>query len=316
MELQKFYSKLERIYKKFIKTSIWYKLIIILALILISNYMLKHSYNKLEGFKNSEGQKEKFKENSEVEDIYDKEYSELYDDLVLNGIKIDYELGKILEIMGNKNKKLLDVGCGTGEHIGKLSNMNIECTGLDLSKHMIEKAKNKFSKPTYDVGDVDNSMRYVESSFDGILCTYFTIYYIKNKRQFFDNTYKWLKPGGYLFLHLVDRENFDTLMNISNPISLVNIQDYVKDRITSSVAEFNDFSYKAKFNLNGRNTTFEETFKFKSGNVRKNVHNLDMESQKEIISYAKESGYSLHKTIDLGNTKYKNEYLYVLQKKH
>ena len=88
-----------------------------------------------------------------MEEIYDETYSELYDDLVLNGLKIDYELGKILEIMGSKNKKFLDVGCGTGEHVGKLSNMNVECTGLDLSPAMINKAKDKYSKVAFS----DNS---------------------------------------------------------------------------------------------------------------------------------------------------------------
>ena len=315
MDLQKINNKIEKIYKRFVKTSIWYKLIIALALIFLGNVIIKTINNKTEGFENNVGPKEKFVEKTKVEDIYDKEYSDIYDNLVFNGLKIDYELGKILEIMGNKNKRVLDVGCGTGDHIGKLSNLNVECTGLDLSPNMINKAKEKYPKVNYDVGDVDNSMRYVGDSFDGVLCLYFTIYYMKNKRQFFDNIYKWLKPGGMLFLHLVDREKFDTLMNISNPIGLINIQDYVKNRITDSVAEFKDFSYKAKFNLNGRNTTFEETFKYKSGNVRKNIHNLDMESQKTILSYAKETGFVLHKTIDLGNTKYNNEYMYVLKKK-
>ena len=67
--------------------------------------------------------------------------------------------------------------------------------------------------------------------------------------QFFQNCINWLRPGGYLVLHLVNRDKFDPILNTADPLQFVSAQKYAKKRITKSLIKFKDFNYKALFNL-------------------------------------------------------------------
>ena len=82
---------------------------------------------------------------------------------------------------------------------------------------------------------------------------YFTIYYFQDKKEFFDNCFKWLMPGGYLIVHLVDRTHFDPILPPGNPLMYVSPQRYAKERITSTKVKFTDFSYSADFKLDDSN---------------------------------------------------------------
>ena len=59
----------------------------------------------------------------------------------------------------------------------------------------------------------------------------------------------WLEPGGWLALHLVDRNNFDPIIPAGDPFIMISPQNYAKKRITSSVVKFNNFKYRANFKL-------------------------------------------------------------------
>ena len=160
-------------------------------------------------------------------------------------------------------------------------------------------------------------MLYPADSYTHILCLYFTIYYIKNKRQFFKNCFDWLKPGGYLVLHLVNRDKFDPILNTADPLHLVSAQRYAKKRITNSLIKFKDFQYRGDFKLNkDTNTaTFEEIFKDdKSKHIRQNIHKMYMPTQRYILSLAKETGFILKGKIDMVPVQYEYQYLYILYK--
>lgn len=47
------------------------------------------------------------------------------------------------EIAGNKELKILDIGCGTGRHSIELARRGYPVTGIDLSESMLEKAREK-----------------------------------------------------------------------------------------------------------------------------------------------------------------------------
>ena len=190
-------------------------------------------------------------------------------------------------------------------------------SGLDKSGAMVEQAKKKYPKASFKKGDMLNSMTYEQSSLDVISCLYFTIYYIKDKKRFIDNCYSWLKPGGHLVLHLVNRDKFDPIINSADPLHIVSAQKYAKQRITNSLVKFKDFQYKANFGFDKSNNKaeFVETFKDdSSGNVRKNVHTLHMETQKKVLAMAKQTGFILKGKIDLVKAMYEYQYLYILYK--
>ena len=144
----------------------------------------------------------------------------------------------------------------------------------------------------------------------------FTIYYFKDKRHFFDNAMDWLMPGGWLIVHLVDRETFDPILPPGNPLFIVSPQKYAKERITKTKVHFNDFTYESNFNLDKDNdlATFDEKFKFDNGSVRKQQQKLYMEDTSTIVNMAQDCGFILQGKVDLVKCAYENQYLYIFLK--
>jgi ubiquinone/menaquinone biosynthesis C-methylase UbiE len=300
--------------KKFRKLSIWVKIIILLIVILCIIQVNKDLQKKVyvEPFS---VQKEKFivKRN----DIYDDFYADIYDNLVLSPNKNEYEVEEIInETNANSNSLVLDVGSGTGHHVNMFNSKGINCEGLDNSKAMVKKAREKFSNSQFTQGDVNSTMLYSENSFTHITCFYFTIYYLQNKMQFFQNSFRWLKPGGYLIIHLVNKNKFSPLLPAGDPINVLNVQKYAKKRIDTTMVKFKEFSYKSEFQKKTNDKyTFKEIMKFDAdGNIRVNEHTLYMDSQRSILSIAKDAGFIMLKKINLSGCNFDDQYLYVLQK--
>lgn len=311
----KFLDYFNSIQKKFKKLSIWVKLLIIFTIILciiqVGRDLQKKTF--IEPFT---VQKEKYLVKRD-NDIYDDFYADIYDDLVFSQHKNTYEVDKIMgETNVTNNSIILDVGSGTGHHVNEFTKKGATCEGLDNSQAMVRYAKNKFHSATFKHGDVTSPMLYNQETFTHITCFYFTIYYLRNKTPFFQNSYKWLKPGGYLIIHLVNRNKFSPLLPAGDPISVLNVQKYSKNRVNKTAVKFNDFSYKAEFNKKSNNLYgFKEIMKFDAdGNVRVNEHLLYMDSQSNILSIAKDAGFIMLKKIDLLQCNYDDQYLYILQK--
>ena len=249
--------------------------------------------------------------------IYDDFYANVYDDLIFNQIKNDYEVGEIVnKTTPDTESLILDIGSGTGHHVKSLVDRGLKAQGIDISPAMVKQAKSKYPDLDYSVADALDTMTFPAGSFTHITCLYFTIYYIENKRRFFENCMQWLMPGGYLTIHLVDRDNFDPILPAGDPFGVVSPQSYADKRITSTVVKFNDFDYKSNFELRPDDIAImNETFKYKNnGNVRKNEHKLYMPTQKKILSLAKETGFILLSQIDMLRCQYGSQYIYVLQK--
>jgi SAM-dependent methyltransferase len=181
---------------------------------------------------------------------------------------------------------------------------------------MIKKAKENYPNLNFQVADVLNRDAFQNNMFTHILCLYFTIYYIEDKNQFFNNAMDWLKPGGYLIVHLVDRYKFDPILPPGNPLLIVSPQKYAKERITKTKVNFNEFIYNSNFKLNETSDVaiFDEKFKFNNGKVRKQEHILYMNNISDIINMAQDAGFLIHAKIDLMKVAYEYQYLYVFLK--
>ena len=249
--------------------------------------------------------------------VYDDFYVNIYDHLVFNIIKNDYEVGAIINsTQPIETSVIADIGCGTGHHVKSLASNNLNVIGIDISPSMIKKAKEEFPNGEFKVGNALDGNLFKLNSLTHILCLYFTIYYFKDKRMFFDNAMDWLMPGGYLIVHMVDRESFDPILPPGNPLYIVSPQKYAKDRITKTKVHFNDFIYEANFNLDKDNdiATFDEKFKFDNGKVRKQQQKLYMEDTSAIVNTAQECGFILEGKIDLVKCAYEHQYLYIFIK--
>lgn len=257
-------------------------------------------------------------------DIYDDFYANIYDYLVYNLVKNDFEYGAIVNSTSPTSQSvILDVGCGTGHHVNQFASQNFEVIGIDISKAMIDKSISNYPelKKNFIVGDVLNSKQFYPNSFTHIMCLYFTIYNFKDKTLFFNNCYNWLMPGGYLIVHLVDKDKFDPILPPGNPLYIVSPQRYAKKRITKTSVIFNDFKYNSEFkpNVNNDNTEenvsiFEEKIKFNNGNYRKHEHKFYMENINQISSMATECGFALHSKIDMLKCAYESQFLYIFVK--
>lgn len=310
-----FLKPFNEIYKIIKKSSIWTRVLFLLFIILILLMIANRNNTNLliEGF----GQREKYiiKDNDE---LYDDFYSTIYDKLMLDVRKNDYEIDEIVAATKcGSNSALLDIGSGKGHHVNEFSKRGINSTGMDKSKAMVNLASKKYPNLKFKNGDALTFMNFKENEFTHITCLYFTIYYIQHKQQFLQNCYQWLRPGGYFILHLVNRNKFDPIVNAADPLYLVSAQKYAKKRITNSTVKFNNFKYKAKFNLEKERDigTFKETFKDDvTKNVRENNHILYMEPQRNILSLAKGVGFIMKGKIDMVGCMYEYQYLYILYK--
>jgi len=311
--LRKLVKNIRQLIKNFTKSSLWFKMTLVVLFILL----LLVITNKYKPTKENFIQKKKF-EMKVGPEIYDKFYASIYNDLVYDKVKNEYEVGEIINATHPTNQSLiLDIGSGTGQHVAALNDAGYPTVGLDLSPSMVGIAKKKYPNLKFKQGSALEFMLYPADSFTHILCLYFTIYYIKDKSRFIKNCFDWLKPGGYFILHLVNRDKFDPILNTADPLQLVSAQRYAKKRITNSLIKFNDFKYRADFKLNKKNdtATFEEIFKDdKTKHIRQNIHKMHMPTQKHILSIAKENGFILLGKIDMVPVQYEYQYLYILQK--
>ncbi|MDA9072468.1 class I SAM-dependent methyltransferase [bacterium] len=306
------------------KLSAWGKILlfIFLFLILIIAFKPFKGYYRKEGFENGE-QVDKFLFKSSVPDIYDSFYADIYDYLVFNNLKNEYEVGEIINKTSATNQSVvLDIGSGTGHHVALLSAKGIDAIGMDISPSMVKQAKLNYPDYKFELGDVLDVSQFQPNTFTHITCLYFTIYYMQDKRAFFENCMKWLMPGGYFIVHVVNRELFDPILPPGNPLLLVSPQRYAKKRITSTSVKFNDFTYKADFKIpetgnpeDDKVVSFVENFKNDhDGKTRKNEHTLYMESEGKIVQLAQETGFIIHSKIDLLHCQYEYQYLYVFVK--
>lgn len=250
--------------------------------------------------------------------VYDDFYAEIYDYLVFNKIKNDYEVGIIINSTSPSKKSVIaDIGCGTGHQVADLSEKNLQVIGIDISPSMIQKAKenNPSISNNFKVGDGLDNYLFKDDSLTHILCLYFTIYYIKDKMRFFYNCMNWLMPGGYLIVHLVDKYKFDPILPPGNPLYIVSPQKYAKERITKTKITFNEFVYDSNFKLDDNDTAiFDEKFKFNDGHIRKQEQVLYMQDLPTIVNMAQEAGFLVHAKIDMVKCAYEYQYLYIFVK--
>lgn len=303
----------------------WMALMLFLAVVIITIWGIGFFYNA--NIINKEGftQEANFilKQNDEV--FEDPFYVGIYDDLFYKKIYNTYEVGVIVnEIHPTSKDVIIEIGSKTGNYVGTMKSNGYNIVGLDKSKAMVEYASKKYPDCKFIHGDPLEFMNFSSEYATAILLLDFSIYYISDRRTLFYNCYQWLKPGGYLVLHLVNRHMFDPVAPAAKPFTLVSPQSVAPARITNSDVVFNNFNYKSKFEIEGNNENGEmntndtakiiETMKDKQGKVRKNIRSMKMTGQKIIIGEAKDAGFMMLSQYDLLKNQREYQYIYILYK--
>ena len=132
----------------------------------------------------------------------------------------------------------------------------------------------------------------------------------------FKNFNYWLKPKGYLILHLIHRNKFDPVLEkASSLIPLFNPQKNTDKRVTKTKLHFKTFKYISDWNFKSNNVEFIENFILKNNsNIVKNVHKFNILKVNEYIKLLKKYGFKLTKIIDLTLANYEYNNLYIFEK--
>ncbi len=99
---------------------------------------------------------------------------------------------------GLEQPSILDLGCGTGEHLNALKKFGVRGVGIDSSPEMLKVARKRYPHGIDFINKSFGSFDYY-NEFDAILCLFGSMVYLLNDRDvdnFFWNTWRALKPGG------------------------------------------------------------------------------------------------------------------------
>lgn len=151
------------------------------------------------------------------------------------------------------NKKVLMLGCGTGEESKMLKTFGAAyLVGIDISDHSVEIAKNTYKDCDFVVGDMHN-IPFDAESFDFVYSS-LTIHYSKDPGKVYKEIYRVLKKDGEL------------LFSVGHPLRWASTKIEVEN-ISSRIIGYSDNDEFEQTVYGNYNTFKEHTHHFREGEV-------------------------------------------------
>ena len=147
-----------------------------------------------------------------------------------------------------KNKKILDLGCGTGEFLNNYYGMGAECSGIDIENNF--KIKNKVNFKLINI-EANKFLKNCKKKFDVIFLFEF-LEHLKeqDKYQLFENLTKNLNKNAYIFISTLNK-------NLLSKYLAIDIAENLLKLLPKKTHDFNLFlspsklqSISQKYNLN------------------------------------------------------------------
>jgi SAM-dependent methyltransferase len=118
-----------------------------------------------------------------MESMYSKEFADVYDLVYTTGRGKDYaaETDAVVRLIRGRNpaaRSVLDVACGTGEHLRYLRESFADVEGLELSEPMRAQAIEKLPGMTVHAGDMRGFS--LGRTFDVVLCLFSAVGYARS----------------------------------------------------------------------------------------------------------------------------------------
>jgi SAM-dependent methyltransferase len=225
-------------------------------------------------------------------------YIQLYDDIYLPSTIATADIKHINKTTNTniEHSSFLEIGSGTGCFLNQLQSKGFRAYGVDKSQTIVNYSQEKYPDIHVKCENVYEPMTFEPGYFTHIICNNFTIYHFDQKRILFKNMYHWLAPNGYLILHVVDPDKFDTIIPAGRPSIIQTPQKYSKLRITETALDFKTFQYKSKYNfpILGNEVILTETFTDeKNQHIRQYEQVFFMDTKETILSIAKQCGFSV-----------------------
>ena len=246
------------------------------------------------------------------EHIYDDFYAKIHD-VFYDNKNTSHNMYNI--ILANTNpteySRILDIGSGTGELVNEFLTNGFNAEGIDHSDAMIQCSKDKYEYLPVKCGEATNSLNYENQTFTHITLLGFTIYEIKDINCLLRNVYGWLLHNGYFIVHLVEKQSYNPLVPLCNPLSDDNFQKYTTKRITRGKVNLGDFVYKQDVDFSKDDeVVVQESFMNKS--VRKQEHTLYMKDLKHMVSTICNYGFIVKGKVALQTDSH--QYVYFFEK--
>jgi ubiquinone/menaquinone biosynthesis C-methylase UbiE len=153
--------------------------------------MIPHYHNQVEESRMNKNEIHSVKKYDSIakdyEASFDGKFSARYKDKMLELIKV------------SDNDRVLDVGCGNGSLINRISQKaDIKAYGVDISPNMIEECRKKYSNIQFEVTTGEN-LPFNGNYFD-IVTICCVLHHLHNPSTFFNEAKRVLKPDGTLMI--------------------------------------------------------------------------------------------------------------------
>jgi len=106
-------------------------------------------------------------------------------------------------LIKNKNGKIIDLGCGNGEHFRYIKNHNI--VGIDVNEKRLETARKKYPDISLYQESI-NHLSFKDEQFDSAVAIY-VLEHLVDLQMALSEVKRILKPGGE-FIMIIPTENF------------------------------------------------------------------------------------------------------------
>jgi 2-polyprenyl-3-methyl-5-hydroxy-6-metoxy-1,4-benzoquinol methylase len=188
--------------------------------------------------------------------------------LILNSVKIP------------KGAKVLDAACGSGRHSLSLARKGFDVTGFDLSRVLLDIAKENTAEEGLDIQFINADIREVTfcKKFDLIINLFTSFGYFDTEREnfaFIHNSPEWLKPGGFFAFDYLNKEYL-----------LSNYQPYTERVVDDKV-------FKEKRYIENSRIIKEIRIEQPDGLVRKFTESVKLYDKDKILEEFENAGFEL-----------------------
>lgn len=233
------------------------------------------------------------------------ELAEYYYHIEKSGRNLKQELRCLDELFrSHKVKTIIDLGCGTGEHVEALRRLGYDMLGVDNSNFMLNVAKKRFPYARFQLGSMQDFR--VDTNYDALVCLYGTFNYLTNFQDIqntFHSIYSALKPKGLLILEIWNSIPIQKIRK--KPISPVNVCS-----VGSTIVKRN-----RGFRIsNEDNNLVEVNFSFDvNSKIINDHHVMRVFTKEEIETYLNQFKFEIHNVYkDFQRKKFNNKSIRML----
>lgn len=182
------------------------KILFIIFLLIIILLIISY-YNK----QITENFEDKFEDHEKYEEMYDTEFTELYEIIYRDFSDIDFDTNiiyqKVVDNITNKDDiNFLVCGSGTGKLCKKIKEKYKNVIGVDISENMLKKSQSLYPNIKFVRGNIVKKNVFEKNKFSHIYIDERTLYYNQEKdiEKIVQNCFSWLKEEGFLIAHIYD----------------------------------------------------------------------------------------------------------------